>query len=155
MVIIMPNQSGNSSLLMKHQTSIINSALRKLNESSVENTSICGIYLPKFTIRHRILNLKSVFQSMNVQDIFSDLDGNFSRITTTQSLYLQNIDHKTVLKVDENGVNANTVRPFFRDTKLRRNPTAVFAIKYPFLFMIRHKQTKTILFLGKVNHPKE
>ena len=83
---------------------------------------------------------------MGVVDIFDEDLGNFTRLTTTDRLFVKDIAHKTVLEVDENGVKATASSAI----------TTGIRMAFPhitFVFLIRYVETRAILFMGKVVRP--
>ena len=111
---------------------------------------LCHISMPKFNVSHRLEDLTSLLQSMGVVDIFDENLGNFTRLTSTDGLFVQNIAHKTVLEVNENGVKATASSAITAGIRMAF-PNII--IDKPFLFLIRHLETGAILFIGRVVRP--
>ena len=151
MIIMMPNEIGDfSQFEQTHSSTLVSFELENLFATS-PTMKYCHISMPKFSINHRLSDLKSTLTSMGVVDIFDDAVGNFSRLTSSDGLYVQSVDHKTVIEVNENGVKATAASAI---TAGIRMAFPSININKPFLFMIRHSSTGAILFLGRVIRPQ-
>jgi len=79
----------------------------------------------------------------------------FSSLTNTEltgignQIYISRILHKSFVEVDEEGTEAAAVTAcLMKYMSLDRTPK--FIVDRPFLFFIKHNQSNTILFMGKV-----
>ena len=115
---------------------------------SVEDTSVY-ISLPKFSIDASLDNLKDVLEQIGFEELFfsaSDFSG------LAQDLHVSDIEHKAVVKVDEEGTEAAAVTEMLLETTSARNyeEPKEFNANHSFIFQIRDRQTNTILFFGRV-----
>lgn len=127
------------------------------NGTSFAKKCIVDLKLPRFKVQSDF-ELKSIFQSMGVPLPFSPLQADFSAITEAEQLYIGKALHKTYINADEIGTEAAgvtvmegesmgpKVKPVYENKTMHVNK--------PFLFTIRHNETKTILFVGMVNSPE-
>jgi serine protease inhibitor len=84
-----------------------------------------------------------------MKDAFILGRANFREMALIRELFLGDLYHQTVVSVDENGIfavaatAADMVGPDVPTVRLNR----------PFIFLIRHIETNTILFIGQVMDP--
>lgn len=136
------------------------SAIDDLQTSWSEITSTATekaimISLPRFTSEYES-QWKDCLQSMGCTKIFSLSDADFSSMTSTQDVYVDNIKQKTKMTVDEGGVECAAVTGSQYATS-SGDPLVYVEIKYnrPFVYGLREKSTGVILFVGYVNNPGE
>ena len=80
----------------------------------------------------------------------------FQGMTAAERLYISAILHKAFVEVNEKGTEAAAATAVVMATKGIFEPPAdpkVFKADHPFLFLIRHRATGEILFLGRVMEP--
>ena len=112
------------------------------------------LYLPKFKVESRY-NLIPMFQLMGVKDAFREGKADFSGIGGSRgSIYVGNIVHKAFVEVNEEGTEAAAVTAMEYVRKGRPSPRMPeFRADHPFLFLIRHKPTGAVLFVGRLLNP--
>ena len=80
----------------------------------------------------------------------------FSGIDGTTNLYIKKVLHKAFIEVNEEGTEAAAATAVIMDNKsISMDLKMVFDADHPFLFTIHHKDTNTILFMGKIENPLE
>ena len=105
------------------------------------------LYLPRFDIAY-FSSLKDVLKEMGMTNAFSG-SADFSRIIPDEQLYISDVLHKTVLKVNEEGTEAAAVTAVeIRATSIGEN--IVFRVDHPFILAIRERNSGSILFAGKI-----
>nr|NP_001027950.1 Not2 protein precursor [Ciona intestinalis]BAB00620.1 Not2 [Ciona intestinalis] len=109
---------------------------------------VCEVRMPKFKITHSVDDLMGAMRAMNVTDIFST-EADFSPMTP-ELVYVTDMRHKAVIKVNEQGVKATAATSI--GLTGRSLPIRV-EINRPFMYMIRHEPTGALLFLGRVVDP--
>ena len=77
----------------------------------------------------------------------------FSRMTTDSQVFISNVLHKALVVVDEAGTEAAAATVVLMKRGSVEEPPVVIAIDRPFLFMVRHRATGLILFMGRVADP--
>lgn len=108
-----------------------------------------SLYMPKFKVEFGA-SLKTMLRELGVQNAFSNPD--FSAITGTRELYLDDVLHKAFIDVNENGAEAaaaTAVVMKLRSALPMREPHTI-TVDHPFVFAIVEKSTQTILFVGRV-----
>ncbi|MFZ1976366.1 MAG: serpin family protein [Bacteroidota bacterium] len=115
------------------------------------DSSKVDLYIPKFTIEFG-KSLNNELKALGMNIAFSKKHANFTRVNPMGGLYIDSVEHKTFLKVDEEGTEAAAVTsighginggPFF----------PLMRIDHPFILAIREHQSGTILFIGKIANP--
>jgi len=131
--------------------------IAQLNEANWENwlsamapLDDIQIQLPKFKFSYD-KKLKEILTDMGMGIAFSDM-ANFTGINSSVGLSITEVKHKTFVEVNEEGTEAAAV------TSVEIGVTSVPEITYfiadkPFIFAIVEKQTKSIVFIGKINEP--
>ena len=112
------------------------------------------VWLPKTDLTCK-LNLNKTLQGLGMRTPFSN-QADFSGIDTEERLKIENVVHKTALKMDEVSTKAAaaTAIGMARITSIGMpDPVNDFRADRPFLVLIRDNQTGLILFMGRVNDP--
>ena len=114
------------------------------------------VFFPRFKAEYE-MKMKPVLSKMGMPIAFSARSADFSGMTGSQDLYIDQIYHKAFVKVDEKGTEAAAATAVVMKMRSARlpAPTPVFKADHPFLFLIRHEKTGAILFLGRIAEPKE
>ncbi|XP_045377409.2 serpin B11 [Camelus bactrianus] len=109
------------------------------------------VHLPRFKLDVKY-ELNSLLKSLGMTDIFSQVKADLSGISPTEGLFVTKVIHKSYVDVNEEGTEAAAATGVI--VVVKRLPIrAQFMANHPFLFFIRHIQTNTILFCGKLASP--
>ncbi len=148
MLIFLPVPGKNTSDIISLLTAeSVNDWIQKLNEQKKE------VFLPKFEFKFDN-SLVDELKALGMTDAFDDMKANLSGISDAAQLVISEVMHKTYIKVDERGTEAAAVTGItFGVTSV--GPDNSFRADHPFVFAIREKDTKAILFIGKVMNPLE
>ena len=111
------------------------------------------IDLPKFEFQSSF-EISETLKSIGVVDAFSPTEADFSGMTAVKGLYLGRTIHKTGFGLTEEGTEAAAISA----ESAARNPASslspeTFHVNRPFLFMVRHKPSRSLLFMGHVFKP--
>ncbi|WP_423746766.1 serpin family protein (plasmid) [Haladaptatus sp. SPP-AMP-3] len=114
-----------------------------------------SIALPKFSLELS-LDLGTTLSDLGMSRVFSpsaDFGGMADIEETGDNLFIDSVRQKSVIEVDENGTEAAAATAVeVGVTSAPLNPFEM-TVDRPFLFLIRHKPTNTVLFLGRVVDP--
>jgi serpin B len=113
------------------------------------------VFLPRFTMTTQF-ELSQELQALGMTEAFTRA-ADFSGISASAAgkLSISAVIHKAFVDVNEEGTEAAaaTAVVMVRSMAMPGNRIE-FRADHPFLFMIRHEPTGSILFLGRVNNPK-
>lgn len=118
----------------------------KLAEDDVE------VYLPQFKLEERY-ELRSILQSMGMEEAFSQSQANFSGMSDNNDLFLSQVFHQATVDVNEEGTEATAGTGAIVSGRTGHGGPQ-FVADHPFLFFIMHKVTKNILFFGRFVSPE-
>ncbi|TNN41389.1 Plasminogen activator inhibitor 1 [Liparis tanakae] len=106
--------------------------------------------MPRFSLNSEV-NLKTALLNMGLGDIFNLATADFSRITTDERLCVSKVLQRVKIEVNEHGTKgaAATAAVMFS-----RMAVEEITLDRPFLFLIQHKPTGAVLFMGQVNQPQ-
>ncbi|MCC6243361.1 MAG: serpin family protein [Gemmatimonadaceae bacterium] len=110
------------------------------------------VYVPKFTLEFED-TLKDDLQALGMRQAFVEGGADFTRLSPTlgRDIFISQVKQKTFVDVNEVGTEAAAVTSVeFGVTSL---PPSI-RINRPFVFAIRERLSGTILFMGKIIHPK-
>jgi serine protease inhibitor len=109
------------------------------------------VSLPRFALDSKF-DLKKTLEALGMIDAFDGGKADFSGMTgRRRDLFIGMVIHEARVEVDEEGTEAAAATA----VKMKRGgPPASFTADHPFLFLVRDRQTGSILFLGRVMHPK-
>jgi len=129
----------------------INNLVQTIDSNFIPNHFVStelNLYLPKFELEYKS-SLNDVLKSMGMEIAFNTALADFTRINPDGNLFIDEVLHKTFIKVDEEGTEAAAVTSV--GIGLTAMPeTIYFRVDRPFVFLIRERHSGTILFIGKV-----
>lgn len=144
MLVVLPKQIEG---LAKLESGL---SLKKLN-SWKEQMSRQRVQLsfPKFKIENK-MDLNDVMAALGMKLAFTR-KADFSGITGSSDLFINEAIHQTFINVDENGTEAAAVTALGMRTTSIEIPEEPyeFIADHPFFFIIVDQRTQTILFMGR------
>jgi serpin B len=149
MVILLPKQvTGLKELEQKLSLENVSQWLSELNKREVI------VFVPKFKMTNEF-SLAAVLKSMGMTDAFEPEVADFSGMTGGRDLFISAVIHKAYVEVNEEGTEAAAATGVtMRLTSVGPSQTPIFRADHPFLFLIRDCKSGSILFIGRVMHPK-
>ncbi|MBM3810146.1 MAG: serpin family protein [Acidimicrobiia bacterium] len=111
-----------------------------------------AVKLPKFQFTTS-LPLTNLLNQMGIKAAFDAARADFSGISTADGLALTAVLHKAFIEVNEEGTEAAAATGAIIGVTSFIEPVA-FTANRPFLFLIRHAATGTVLFAGRVADPR-
>ena len=148
LIILPPSMRDFHAIERSLSTSKLNQMLDELYRYPILSFNV---YLPKFKVTTSI-TLNEKLQKMGMRDVFDASEADLSGITGYKALYVSSAVHKAFIKVDEEGTEAAASTGIIVGVK---SLPFQFNINRPFMFMIRHKPTGTVLFMGRVMDPSQ
>lgn len=152
MVVVLPKErAGLRDLEQSLNASDLDAWLEKL--TPVETVRV---YLPKFKLTNEF-KLSDVLPEIGIRDAFREARADFSGMTGTRNLFIDEVVHKAFVEVNEEGTEAAAatgvvIRPTSAPIG-EPKPIPVFRADHPFLFLVRDVQSGSILFMGRVENP--
>ena len=153
MVILLPHDTYGLAKLEEDLThERLQQALASVSQSISENVEVS---LPRFELIQQF-KLKEILVKMGVTDMFSEFTANFSGIIQgPERLYVSHVVHKAFVEVNEKGTEAAAVTAVVVMSRMAEPMVdATFCADHPFLFMICHKKSRAILFMGRFVKPE-
>jgi serpin B len=156
MVVLLPKRVGG---LAKLEASLSGSNVSKwINALSPQ---LVKVFLPKFRLTQQFA-LSDILKSMGMTTAFDITTADFSGIKDMGAcillpLCISEVIHKSFVEVNEKGTEAAAATAVQMEM-LSMSPHApppppVFRADHPFVFMIRHRESGSILFMGRVVNP--
>ncbi|XP_055751260.1 glia-derived nexin-like [Salvelinus fontinalis] len=106
------------------------------------------LLLPKFTAEAEV-DLQASLSALGITNIFDEGKADFRHLST-EPVYISKALQKAKIEINEDGTKAAAVTTAIL---MARSSPPWLIIDRPFLFLIRHNPTGTILFIGQVNQP--
>lgn len=103
------------------------------------------VKLPRFKME-KTYSLEDTLKSIGMTDAFDDKKSDLSGLSPQKDMVLSRVVHKSFVEVDETGSEASSAAG--------ESACKEFIADHPFLFFIRHKPTKTVLFAGRYCSPE-
>jgi serine protease inhibitor len=161
MVVLLPRSAGGLEALEKKLTAENLAAwVGKLRQRGVH------VYLPKLKVETKY-DLGKTLQGMGMVRAFkgpraaggAQFDGMSESQDPAQKLYVSKVLHKAFVEVSEKGTEAAATTAVMMP-KAEAAPASVpftptFRVDRPFLFLVRDRQSGSVLFLGRVLNPTE
>lgn len=112
------------------------------------------VHLPRFKTTTSFM-LGKTLTGMGMADAFDPAKADFSGMTTQERIWIGEVIHKAFVDVNEEGTEAAaaTAVMMVGSAMPRPEEPAVFRADHPFIFVIRHNASGSVLFMGRVNDP--
>ncbi|XP_018960902.1 glia-derived nexin-like [Cyprinus carpio] len=106
------------------------------------------LVMPKFTAEEEV-DLEGPLTAMGIKDIFSQKKADFRHLSS-EAVFVSKALQKAKIEVNEDGTKASAATTAILHA---RSSPPWMTVDRPFLFLIRHNPTGTILFAGQINKP--
>ena len=116
-------------------------------------TQFVSLYLPKFEMEYKT-KLKRPLSDMGMEVAFSGV-ADFTKMIDGGGVTINDVIHHAFVEVNEEGTEAAAVTVVIIENTSVGPSIPTLYVNHPFLFVIRDKQTNSILFMGKVMDPSE
>jgi serpin B len=150
MTFILPNDDKKFAAAEKNLTiTNLDTIFKSLAPRKVE------LSIPKFKVFDSFDNLKDTLSKMGMPTAFEERKANFLGMAdiSPENIYLGKVIHKTFLETTEAGVEASaaTAAIMFGTASARidNEEPVVFKADHAFMYVLRDRNTGTILFIGK------
>ena len=147
MLLLVPDEGQFSAIESTLDADHLSSILSQMQSNQV------ALQMPKFDFETST-NANDALTALGMSEIFDPDTADFSGITEEEKLYVTDVLHKATITVDESGTEAAAATAVIMGIKsaMPEDPISL-VIDRPFLFLIRHEPTGTILFMGRVVEP--
>ncbi|KAM9853647.1 glia-derived nexin [Aulostomus maculatus] len=144
MLIVLPVDEDTSlSQVIPHiSTATVHSWLKLMHMRKVR------LLIPKFTADAEV-DLEAPLSALGITDMFSQDKADFRHLSA-EPVYVSKALQKAKIVVNEDGTKAAAATTAIL---LARSSPPWVSVDRPFLFLIRHNPTGTILFMGQINQP--
>jgi len=148
MVVVLPRDKGGLRRIEGSLTPAgVEAWLKNLRPQQVE------VFLPKFKTTSAF-SLARILSGLGMPLAFAPGHADFSGMTGNRDLFISAVVHKAFVDVNEEGTEAAAATGVAMALAGAPPPAApVFRADHPFLFLIRHRPTGNILFLGRFATP--
>ncbi|KAG8133241.1 hypothetical protein E2320_011066 [Naja naja] len=148
MFILLPDKNGTTKEIVRQLT--YEKFQDWTSSTSMQNTEI-EIFLPKFKMEEKY-SFVSTLRKMGMKDVFNPGEADLSGMSGHRDLIVSEVLHKAYIEVNEEGTEAAAATGVVVD---RTSAPSIpqFNANCPFLLVIRHNRTKSILFAGKLFSP--
>uniref|UniRef100_A0A3P8P4E5 Serpin B6 n=1 Tax=Astatotilapia calliptera TaxID=8154 RepID=A0A3P8P4E5_ASTCA len=109
------------------------------------------VKLPRFKMEK--YDLEKILTNMGMENAFDIYKRDFSGMSPANDLIVSKVVHKALVDVNEEGAEAAAATGVDMEIRSIMIP-AEFVADHPFIFFIRHKPTKSILFVGRYCSPE-
>ena len=147
MYVMLPKENDIGSIESKLNLEYLNNLKNDLSAKDV------NIYLPKFKFEQKY-KLKENLIDMGIPTAFSP-SADFTGISDeAEGLSISEVIHQSSVEVNEEGTEASAATAVITGRAIGGVPIQ-FKADHPFLFFIQHKESRQILFMGKVENPNK
>ncbi len=112
-----------------------------------------NLELPKFRVTPKPQGTKSILGSFGINQVFSQ-GADFSPLSNSVSLSIDDVYHAAGIRVDEIGVVAKSSSAAVLTAKSLKLDLKKIAVNRPFLFTLVYRPSATVLFIGSVDKPE-
>ena len=149
MVVILPETvDGLPELEAQLSAAKLDQWIKNLRPTKVQD------FLPRFKATSEF-SLKDVLAKLGMPLAFDPAGADFSGISSGEKFSISAVIHKAYVDVNEEGTEAAAATGVVMVARAAIRPQAppVFRADHPFLFLIRDRQSGSILFLGRMQNP--
>ena len=146
MIVLLPKNNDLSSIIDTIDRDKFSEWMDSMIETKVD------VYLPKFKVE-TTYSLNDYLIDLGMSIPFTSA-ADFSGITGGKDLFISNVIHKAFVDVNEEGTEAAAATAVILELTMNgESSRIVFDCNHAFLYLIIHKQTETILFMGSIDNP--
>ncbi|KAK6481266.1 protein Z-dependent protease inhibitor-like [Huso huso] len=143
MIVLLPDKDADyNSIDEEISAERFHQWLRMLKKIKME------VYFPKFKLEQSY-EMKKILPALGITDLFN-YQADLSGINTETGLKVSQVIHKAVIEVDEKGTEASSATVV---GIIGYSLPPSLKINRPFLFLIYHETTNSLLFMGRVVDP--
>jgi serpin B len=149
MVCLLPKEATLDEALRGMTAGRLESLLKGLGSDAEVNVTV-----PRFKFDSH-LRLKEAFQALGMTDAFDPDHADFSAMYSggaPSGIWIDNAYQTAAISVDEKGTEAAAGSAVVQVAGIAQNRVV---LDHPFLFLIRHRPTGAVLFMGQVTNPAE
>lgn len=146
MMLFVPDQGTFEDFENQFSSEGLNAVLDEMEYVTVD------LSMPKFDFESMV-SANDALKALGMEEAFDVDTVDFSGITSGDELMITDVLHKTIITVDEEGTEAAAATAVIAGIRSMPTEPISVVIDRPFYFMITHKPTSTILFMGKVVQP--
>ena len=153
MLILLPQDKYG---LASVEASLTHDKLQKaIALTQVQPSGEVKVYLPRFKMTQQF-ELNELLAKMGVTDMFNANKADFTGISP--GLFVTHVIHKAFVEVNEKGTEAAAATAVLMSRS--KSPSGgsakipVFCADHPFLFLLCHKKSGGILFMGRMMKPE-
>lgn len=153
MIILLPHKVDGLVKLEKALT--YDKLQRAIKSVTGKSERIVKVSLPRFKVTQQFL-LNDFLAKMGAEDMFSEF-ADFAGITPgSEKLSVSKVIHKAFVEVNEKSTEAAAATAVLMSLRggRRRRRYPKFRADHPFLFIIYHKKSNAILFMGRTIKPE-
>jgi serpin B len=147
--IVLPKQTGEQAMREVVQQLFRDSSSWEAGMRGAQPRDV-HLELPKFEAKGDLDDIKTTMQTMKVVDVFEP--GYLGSMTTDMTTRVGQISHKAAITVDEKGTTAAAVTVVETTRGISRFETV--RVDRPFLFVVTHVDTSTLVFVARVTSMK-
>ena len=151
MVVVMPEDFTN---IKARYRELLREALSKVDEA--RPGAYVHLVMPKFNITFKS-NLREYLEMLGIREVFKPRVADLTRMAHVQKgdLYVDKVVHQAVIKVNEKGTEAAAATAVIVKVVSQPLYQEEVIINKPFIFIIRDRESKIVLFIGHVINPSE
>lgn len=127
-------------------------SLKDVLEKNMSETKV-KLVLPRFRISYGTTSLKSQLKSMGMHEAFDGSKG-FLQMSEDPDLHLDDVLHKAVIEVTEEGTVASAATAVMMMTRSIPQPPEEMIFNRPFAMVVLHNPSMTPLFIARVDDPE-
>uniref|UniRef100_A0A3Q0SXB4 Serpin peptidase inhibitor, clade E (nexin, plasminogen activator inhibitor type 1), member 2 n=1 Tax=Amphilophus citrinellus TaxID=61819 RepID=A0A3Q0SXB4_AMPCI len=144
MLIVLPSEEDTplSRVIPHISTATVRSWTKLMHMRKVR------LFIPKFTADAEV-DLEAPLSALGITNIFSEEKADFRHLSS-ESVHVSRALQKAKIIVSEDGTKAAAATTAIL---LARSSPPWVTVDRPFVFLIRHNPTGTILFMGQINQP--
>ncbi|XP_033613437.1 plasminogen activator inhibitor 2 isoform X1 [Fukomys damarensis] len=152
MFLLLPDEIAEESTGLQLLESQINyDTLNKWTNNDTLAEDNVEVFMPQFKLEEHY-ELKSILRSMGMEDAFNKGQANFSGMSEEDEMFLSEVFHQATVDVNEEGTVAAAGTGAIMTGRTGHGGPQ-FVADHPFLFLIMHRITKSVLFFGRFSLP--
>lgn len=149
MVLILPKKNdGLPQVENKLSVSSLKEALALVDAANLQ------VAMPRFKMTETF-SLGGELAKMGMQEAFHSGRADFSGMNNDEKLFISAVAHKAFVDVNETGTEAAAATGVVEVNRSKSRGPIPFRVDQPFLFLLRHNSTGSILFIGRVSDPRD